>query len=92
VPRAFGPAEHYELALGPFAAFDEAETLVVELRDFRVKFTAAGHLTFNAHCIRLRRVKLSWEGRLKKPRAQRCAKCNPPVLYGSKWGQSQPPQ
>jgi hypothetical protein len=27
---------------------DEAETLVRELRDFRVEFTAAGHLTFNA--------------------------------------------
>ena len=26
----------------------EAETLVRELQDFRVKFTAAGHLTFNA--------------------------------------------
>jgi hypothetical protein len=29
---------------------DEAETLVGELRDFRVEFTAAGHLTFNARC------------------------------------------
>jgi len=27
---------------------DEAETLVRELQDFRVEFTAAGHLTFNA--------------------------------------------
>ena len=29
-------------------ALDEAETLVRELQDFRVEFTAAGHLTFNA--------------------------------------------
>ena len=28
----------------------EAETLVRELQDFRVEFTAAGHLTFNARC------------------------------------------
>src|SRR6188472_4247262 len=27
---------------------DEAETLVRELQDFRIDFTAAGHLTFNA--------------------------------------------
>ena len=27
---------------------DEAETLVRELQDFRVEYTAAGHLTFNA--------------------------------------------
>jgi hypothetical protein len=26
----------------------EAETLVRELQDFRMEFTAAGHLTFNA--------------------------------------------
>jgi len=29
---------------------DEAETLVGELQDFRMEFTAAGHLTFNARC------------------------------------------
>ena len=29
-------------------ALDEAETLVRELQDFRVEFTAAGHLTFSA--------------------------------------------
>ena len=28
----------------------EAETLVRELQDFRVEYTAAGHLTFNARC------------------------------------------
>jgi len=27
---------------------DEAETLARELKDFRVEYTAAGHLTFNA--------------------------------------------
>ena len=27
---------------------DEAETLIRELQDFRMEFTAAGHMTFNA--------------------------------------------
>jgi hypothetical protein len=29
---------------------DEAETLIRELQDFRMEFTTAGHLTFNARC------------------------------------------
>src|SRR5215472_8610882 len=29
---------------------DEAETLIRELQDFRIEFTTAGHLTFNARC------------------------------------------
>ena len=53
----------------------EAETLVRELQDFRVEFTAAGHLTFNARsgkhddsCARNCRVASLWrrDGELRR--------------------------
>jgi hypothetical protein len=46
--QPFAGAAAHEGRLKILRELAEAETLVRELQDFRIEFTAAGHLTFNA--------------------------------------------
>jgi len=85
---------------------DEAETLVRELQDFRVEYTAAGHLTFNARAGKHDDLVLalaiavwlahgggrgSWEAFVEQRRAMGSMASEPRYYVGVDLGQSRDP-